>query len=227
MTFAVRAERLARTYSGTNGPVHALLPSDLTVRRGEVVAIGGPSGGGKSTLLNLLGLLDRPTEGALWIAGNRIDGLDQRGFSDARRQHIGFLFQDAGLVDRMTAFNNVRLPLEYRRLTDGESRERAQLALDAVGLSHRRAALVDTLSGGERQRVGLARLLAVQPRVIVCDEPTASLDESNSRAVVAHLREAANNGACVICASHDPIVTEAADRRLTLSRGLLCSERPQ
>lgn len=221
MTLVVRAEELARTYSGTDGPVHALLPSNLSVRMGEVVAIGGPSGGGKSTLLNLLGLLDRPTGGALWIAGIRTDTLDSRSFSNARRQNIGFLFQDAGLVDRMTTFDNVRLPLEYRRLTDGESRERAGLAIDAVGLSHRRSALVDTLSGGERQRVGLARLLAVRPSVIVCDEPTASLDETNSRAVVARLRDAASQGACVICASHDPIVIEAADRRLTLTRGLL------
>lgn len=221
MTESVRGHNLGRTYSSPEGPIVALHPTDFTFGRGEFIAVMGPSGSGKSTLLNLLGLLDTASTGELWIEGQRVDNLSPRKLAVARRRHVGFLFQDAGLIERMSVLDNVRLPLTYRRMTSGERRERALQAIRRVGVEHRTGALVDVLSGGERQRVGLARVLAIKPGVVICDEPTASLDEQNSHAVVDHLLEAASDGACVICASHDPVVLSRASRRLLLERGRL------
>lgn len=220
MTAPVQAEGLSRTYRGPEGVVVALQPVDLKLARGAVLAVEGPSGGGKSTLLNLLGLLDRPSKGNLFINGTQVDDMDDRGLAEYRRRHIGFLFQDAGLIDRMTSLENVRLPMEYRQVGPETADKRAMAALEEVGMSHRVRAMVDTLSGGERQRVGLARLLAMKPDIILCDEPTASLDEMNSRLMVEHLRAAAHDGACIVCASHDPIVLDSADQRLRLLRGV-------
>lgn len=221
MTPVLVAEGIGRIFSGADGPIVALQPVDLSFKRGEMVAVKGPSGGGKSTLLNLLGLLDRPSSGQIQIDGSRVDNRSDRGLAEERRRHIGFLFQDAGLIDRMTALDNVRLPLDYRNLEGAFAHHRARLALEGVGLTARVNALVDTLSGGERQRVGLARLVATKPAIIICDEPTASLDEANSRLVIEKLRDAASNGACVICASHDPIVLSACDTALELDRGIV------
>lgn len=221
MTQSIRASGLGRVYVGPDGPIVALEPSDFTFNRGELVVLRGPSGSGKSTLLNLLGLLDRPTVGDLWIEGQHTNTLNARQLSDNRRRHLGFLFQDAGLIDRMSVFDNVRMPLDYRNFAESVRRERALLAIERVGLTNRKRAMVDTLSGGERQRTGLARVLAVRPDIVICDEPTASLDETNSRAVVEQLLDAAAGGACVVCASHDPIVLEGAHHRYSLARGRL------
>jgi putative ABC transport system ATP-binding protein len=201
--------------------VVALEPTSVEFQGGQFVVIYGPSGSGKSTLLNLLGLLDTPSSGELRLNGRRIDNLTGPCLADVRRDHVSFLFQDAGLLDRMSVLDNVRLPLDYRDVEAGAGRERALAAIRAVGLPDRLHAMVDTLSGGERQRVGLARVLATRSPVVICDEPTASLDEANSRAILDHLLRLAREGACVICASHDPIAIECADRRYSLRRGRL------
>ncbi len=220
MIIPIHADGVSKSYPGLDGDFVALSPLDLELDAGELTAVEGPSGGGKSTLLNLLGLLDRPSSGRVWIMGSRVDDLDARRAAHTRRLHVGFLFQDAGLIERMTVFDNVRLPLDYRGLPRASIMSRVLSSLEGLGLKGRAHARVETLSGGERQRVGLARLLATRPPIIICDEPTASLDDANSRLVVNHLLTAAAEGACVICASHDPIVLQAANRRLFLSRGV-------
>ncbi|MFS0710214.1 ABC transporter ATP-binding protein [Brevundimonas phoenicis] len=219
MNDGVQAWGLGRNYSSREGDVSALSDVDLSLTWGQFVVVQGPSGCGKSTLLNLLGLLDTPSVGRLNIAGVPVHELSERERAGLRRSEIGYLFQDAGLIERMRAVDNVEIPLAYRGVPRSQRRARAEAALRELGLSHRLKALTDTLSGGERQRVGLARILAQRPRLIICDEPTASLDEVNSRLVVDRLMQLAAEGALVVCASHDPIVIESAHRRIELSHG--------
>lgn len=221
MTALVRAENLSRRFPSADGGVTALDGVDLNLEPGRFVAVMGPSGCGKSTLLNLIGLLDRPTGGRLEIAGVDTEALNDQATAALRRTEIGFLFQDAGLIDRMSVLDNVMLPLDYRGVPSGDRRKRAEAAIGTLGLEARTSALVDTLSGGERQRVGLARILATQPRLVICDEPTASLDEANSRLVLNYLLSAAEAGALVVCASHDAMVLDRAQIHLSLARGRL------
>ena len=223
MSDGVQAWGLGRNYSSREGDVAALVDVNLSLAWGQFVVVQGPSGCGKSTLLNLLGLLDTPSVGRLNIAGVPVHELKERDRAGLRRAEIGYLFQDAGLIERMRAVENVEIPLAYRGVPRSDRRARAEAALGELGLSHRLKALADTLSGGERQRVGLARILAQRPRLIVCDEPTASLDEANSRLVVDRLRQLAAEGALVVCASHDPIVIESAHKRIELSHGRIVS----
>ncbi|MEN5052022.1 ABC transporter ATP-binding protein [Brevundimonas naejangsanensis] len=221
MKDGVQAWGVGRNFSSREEDVVALVDVSLSLTWGQFVVVQGPSGCGKSTLLNLLGLLDRPSVGRLNIAGVPVHELSEGGRARLRRAEIGYLFQDAGLIERMRAIDNVEAPLAYRGVPRGQRRATAEAALRELGLSHRLRALTDTLSGGERQRVGLARILAQRPRLIICDEPTASLDEANSRLVAARLMQLAEEGALVVCASHDPIVIELAQRRIELSHGRL------
>lgn len=210
---------LSRVYRGPAAPVSALEDVDLELPAATFVVVAGPSGCGKSTLLNIIGLLDLPSRGSLKLDGVAVEQSSPDALARIRRDLVGFVFQDAGLIPRMSILENVLLPLDYRDMPREESLGRARRALGTVGLAARHEAWVDTLSGGERQRVALARIFAAGPRVVVCDEPTASLDEANSRMVVDHLVGTARRGALVVCASHDPIVVEQADVRISMERG--------
>ena len=211
MSVAVSACGLTRVFRGAAGEVRALDGVDLAIGRGRLFVVRGPSGCGKSTLLNLIGLLDRCTGGSLWVAGVDLTALDRREAALFRRRHVGFLFQDAGLIDRMSVASNVAGPLLYRRTPPSRRRALVMDALERVGLAHRAWSCVGTLSGGERHRTGLARALVAEPAVLVCDEPTASLDAQNSVAVADLLGDVAAGGATVVCSSHDPILIERAD----------------
>lgn len=224
MTAVIGLEAVSRTFPGAEGVVTALDAVSARFFQGQFSVIQGPSGCGKSTFLNLVGLLDLPSQGDLHLIGQSIHGRSADGLARLRRAHIGFLFQDAGMIERMSVCDNVVTPLLYRGFKPLEARTRARKAIEDVGLGHRTRARSDTLSGGEKQRAGMARILAFQPELIVCDEPTASLDEQNSLNIVAFLKQAAANGACVICASHDPTVLARADRRIDMSRGRILSD---
>lgn len=220
----VSARDLGRTFSDRSGrTVDALKGVAFDLVGGEFVVVQGPSGCGKSTLLNLVGLLDRPTQGSLKVAGVEVSQLDAHNAAGLRRSYVGYLFQDAGLIEPMTVLQNVELPLAYRDVGRSERRGRALEALRNVGLDEAAAAQVGILSGGERQRVGLARALAIDPAILICDEPTASLDADTSRAVVETLIDRARKGRAVVCSSHDPLVIERADQTIRLDRGLQVS----
>lgn len=211
---------LERDFVSRSGQrVSALSGLDFVATPGEMVVVCGPSGCGKSTLLNLVGMLDRPSKGRLAIGGVETTDLDPGALAALRRQTIGFLFQDAGLLEPMKVVDNVLLPLVYRRTPRADRLDRAHTVLARVGLETRLQSSVSELSGGERQRVGLARALVSSPRVLICDEPTAALDHDNSIQVARLLQDQAKAGVTVICSSHDPILMDRADRLVPLARG--------
>ena len=222
MTTAVVARGLTRRFvSGSGQAVVALDGLDLDLPAGAFIVVRGPSGCGKSTLLNLIGLLDRPSEGGLTVAGVDLSRLNRAGAARFRREKVGFLFQDAGLIEPMTAAANVAAPLAYRETPRSRREALVEAALARVGLAGRARSQVGELSGGERQRIGLARALVADPPILICDEPTAALDEDNSRAIAELLATRAREGATVICSSHDPIVIARADQVTPLLRGRL------
>ncbi|WP_313452064.1 ABC transporter ATP-binding protein [Brevundimonas sp.] len=216
----VEAVDICRDYPARDGDVvQALSNCSLSVEVGEFVTVVGPSGCGKSTLLNILGCLDRASRGRYRLAGRSIDGLSTRDWEKVRRRQVGFLFQDAGLIDGLSALANVTLALEYRGRPAAERNRVGRRLLEEMGLGGRTNQPVERLSGGERQRAALARILAISPPLLICDEPTASLDEDNSIRVVEILNDLCARGHTVVCASHDPLVIQAASRVVTMARG--------
>lgn len=211
---------VGRTYPG-HPPTEALTPCDLMIHTGDFVTIEGPSGSGKSTLLNILGLLDRPTSGTYRLDGIAVNELSERQRTAVRGQRIAFVFQSFQLLSHRSAIENVALSLLYRRTGRREQLEAALMALDAVGLSHRRHALPTHLSGGERQRVAIARALAANPSLLLCDEPTGNLDTRTSGAILELFSALNDQGRTVILITHDPAIAEYGTRRIQISDGVL------
>lgn len=215
----LRAEGAGRAYRSGKEAVTALSGVNLAFMAGEIAVLRGRSGSGKTTLLNLAGLLDRPSEGRIVFMGADTRRLSDRRLALMRRGNLGYVLQDSGVVERMTALDNAALPGLYAGLSIGESRKRARAALESVELGDKIHRPVGRISGGERMRVGLARALVLSPKLVICDEPTASLDAETAIIVIERLRRAAADGACVIAASHDPIMIERAGRIVTLAAG--------
>lgn len=215
----IRGQGLTRRYRSEGGGVLALDQVDIAVSAGEVLVLMGHSGSGKTTLLSIMGLLDRPDDGRLEMFGRDTARWGWGRLAKLRRGRIGFLFQDAGLIERMPVIENVMLPMRYARVPGARRGQNARNALERVGLGDKVNRLVGTLSGGERQRVGLARALAMQPRLLVCDEPSASLDKVTTGLVAELLREQAQAGAAVVLATHDPLLLPIAGRVLHMERG--------
>ena len=215
----IRLEKICRTYLLGGQPVHALVDIDENVEDGEHVAIMGPSGSGKSTLLYTLGCLDRPDSGAYWLDGREVARLSDEELTQIRRHLIGFVFQSFHLVPRLTAAENVELPMVFAGLARGERRERVEAALAAVGLSDRIDHRPDQLSGGERQRVALARATVMQPRLLLADEPTGNLDTASGRQILDLLDRMNDEGATLVVVTHDPTVAQRADRVIILVDG--------
>jgi len=223
----VRARKVRRIYQTPDGPVHALDGVDFQACRGEIVGVVGRSGSGKTTLLSLIGLLDQVTSGALEIDGRDVSNLSPERLARLRRGRIGFLFQDAGLIEQMSVLNNVVLPLRYSPACRSERLDRAMAALEGLGLQDKARRKVQALSGGERQRVGLARALAQQPALLICDEPSAALDEDTTYTVIEQLRHQAGRGACLVVATHDPLIMPVADRLVRFKAGRISAlEQP-
>ena len=211
---------LSRSFLTQTGSVRALHEISVAFEARALTVISGPSGCGKSTLLSLVGLLDRPSKGYVDADGVSVSDLDPARASAWRREHVGYLFQDGGLIDRMTVADNLATPLMYRGVPRRTRGQRIVDSLMRVGLAQRAKSLVSELSGGERQRVGLARALIADPEIVLCDEPTASLDGQTSQEMTALLKGLAGRRT-VICSSHDPILMNAADARMRLDRGEL------
>jgi putative ABC transport system ATP-binding protein len=224
----LRLDDVVRTYRMGGEVVHALDGVSVTVKRGEFLAIMGRSGSGKSTMLNVIGCLDRPTSGTILLGGVDVTRLPKSQLPRIRREKIGFVFQSFNLIPTLTALENVMLPMEYAGLPEGRRREQALAALDAVGLSDRVKHRPNELSGGQAQRVAIARALAPQPAIILADEPTGALDTHIARAIVQLMREFnRDRNQTFILVTHDGLVAEQTDRVVRLSDGRIASDTTQ
>ena len=220
----LRTQGLRKEYGKDEGFVRAVDGVDLEVPRGETLAIMGPSGCGKSTLLHLLGGLDRPTGGELWLDGNRIDRLSERGLANLRRREIGFVFQAFHLMDELTARENVELPALLAGRSPRQARTRALELLDQVGLADRGSHLPSALSGGQRQRVAIARALVNEPLVVFADEPTGNLDSGATLEVLRLFDHLHALGFTLVIVTHDERVAATADRIVSMRDGALVDE---
>lgn len=215
---------VSRTWEVGGQPVHALRNVNLSIGAGEYVSVMGPSGSGKSTLLSLLGGLDRPTSGSYRFEGREVARLTDDELSRLRRERIGFVFQSFHLVPRMTALENVTLPLTLAGVRPEERRERAAAALESVGLSARSGHRPDQLSGGEKQRVCLARAVVSGPGLILADEPTGNLDSISGGEIVALLERLHAGGRTLLVVTHDPGVGGRAPRKVRLADGRIAGD---
>ncbi len=216
----IRTQDLRRDFVMGDQVVHALDGVDLEVCEGDFLAVMGPSGSGKSTLLYLLGGLDRPTAGEIWVNGRDIAQLDENALATYRGQEVGFVFQAFHLIPTMTALQNVEFPMIFNRIPPVERRARAITLLERVGLEGRMAHRPTELSGGQQQRVAIARALANDPRIILADEPTGTLDTRTGQEVLDLLtRLNREEGRTIVIVSHDASVTRFATRAVHLLDG--------
>jgi putative ABC transport system ATP-binding protein len=220
-TALIELAGIERVFRLGDSEVHALHELDLRIDAGEYVAVMGPSGSGKSTLLNLLGLLDRPTAGTYHLEGRDITTLSPQEQAQVRSQRIGFVFQSFHLVPRLTAAENIALPMMLAGVPPVERAKRVAQALDDYGLTDRSHHRPDQLSGGQRQRVAIARATIMQPAMILADEPTGNLDRATGEEVIRLLEELNARGVTLIVVTHDAAVGRRARRRLDMEDGMI------
>ena len=217
--------RLCRYFQMGDQEVRALDQVDLRIAAGEYVSIMGPSGSGKSTLLNVLGLLDRPTAGAYLLDGRATTELGDDELAHTRARKIGFIFQSFHLIPRLTAFENVELPLVLAGVNPDERRPRVQELLNSLSLDDRARHRPNELSGGQRQRVAIARAMVMQPAVLLADEPTGNLDHASGAEVLAAIEALNAKGITLLVVTHDAEVAERARRHIRMRDGAVVEDR--
>ena len=220
----IKLEAITKVFYTDEVETHALSGVHLEIRKGEYVSIAGPSGCGKSTLLAILGLLDTPTEGRYALNGQAVASLGHAARARIRNREVGFIFQSFNLIGDLTVYENVDLPLTYRGLGPAERKQRAQEALEKVGMSHRMKHYPSQLSGGQQQRVAVARALAGKPSILLADEPTGNLDSKNGDAVMELLRDLHREGATICMVTHDQRFARHAERTVHLFDGSIVEE---
>ena len=215
----IKLRGICRNFQVGDQIVTALNHIDLEVQRGEYISIMGPSGSGKSTLLNILGLLDRPTEGTYWLNEKDVSRLEERTLAEQRQRNIGFIFQFFHLIPRLSARENVELPMLLAGKSVDARRERSRDVLKSMELADRLNHRPDQLSGGERQRVAIGRAIAMEPAVLLADEPTGNLDSKSGDEVIQVIEQLNQEGISLIVVTHDPEIGKRANRHLTLHDG--------
>jgi putative ABC transport system ATP-binding protein len=220
----IRLEGITKEHTIGDSIVHAIRNINLQIVQGEYVAIMGPSGSGKSTLMNILGCLDRPTGGTYWLDDAQVSTMTDTELATVRNRHIGFVFQAFNLLPRMTALQNVMVPLIYGRLPKAERVERAKAALLRVGLEDRIHHRPNELSGGQRQRVAIARALVTTPTLILADEPTGNLDTKTGDDILGIFERLHAEGVTLIVVTHDIEVARRARRIVTFRDGSVISD---
>jgi putative ABC transport system ATP-binding protein len=217
----INIEHIAKIYQVGSEEVHALSDVSLKIDKGEYVAIMGPSGSGKSTLMNILGCLDTPTHGLYDFKGVNVSQMNDNELAKIRNKEIGFVFQTFNLLPRSDALHNVELPLIYAGVPSHDRKERAQSALEHVGLTDRVHHRPNELSGGQRQRVAIARALVTRPAIILADEPTGNLDTKTGEDIMALFNEIHEQGNTIILVTHEEYIAEHAERIIRLRDGLI------
>lgn len=202
----------------------ALNEVNLEINQGEFVAIMGPSGCGKSTLLNMIGLLDNPTSGELWFLDKEVSKFSENDRTDLRNGSLGFVFQSFNLIDELTVFENVELPLLYAGVSARERSERVNQALERMQIAHRTEHYPQQLSGGQQQRVAIARAIVTNPRIILADEPTGNLDSANGNEVMSLLKELNRDGTTVVMVTHSEENAREAGRIIRMMDGYILTE---
>lgn len=220
----IRLEDVCRNFDVGEEVVHALDHVSLEIPDGEYVSIMGPSGSGKSTLLNILGLLDTPSAGSYTLDGVNTSTMDDAALAQIRQQKIGFVFQSFHLVPRLSALENVELPMVLAGDEPAVRKARGHAALERVGLGHRDGHRPSQLSGGERQRVAIARSIVMQPKLLLADEPTGNLDSASGREVVKIMETLNSQGLTLLVVTHDPAIGERARRQLKFRDGRLAED---
>lgn len=221
----IRIEGLTKVYDTGSIQVAALKGIDLHIGKGEFVAIMGTSGSGKSTLMNIIGCLDRPTEGKFYLDGIDVSGMKEMDQAKIRNEKIGFVFQSFNLLPRMTALQNVELPMVYGRLSHKDRQAHAVKALEKVGLGDRMDHRPNELSGGQKQRVAIARALAGNPAVILADEPTGALDSKTSYEIMDMIRDLNDEGSTIVVVTHEPDIAAQAKRVVVIRDGLIIEDK--
>jgi putative ABC transport system ATP-binding protein len=220
----IALEGITKVFYTDEVETHALSGVHLELKKGEYVSIAGPSGCGKSTLLCILGLLDAPTGGRYALNGEDVSKLDHAARSHIRNREVGFIFQSFNLIGDLTVYENVELPLTYRNISAAERKQRANEALEKVGMLHRVNHYPAQLSGGQQQRVAVARALGGKPSILLADEPTGNLDSKNGEAVMELLRDLHREGATICMVTHDQRFARHAERTVHLFDGRIVDE---
>lgn len=221
----IQLENLTKVYRTDEIECTALNSVSFTIEKGEFVSIMGPSGCGKSTLLNILGMLDKPESGSYKFLGNEVSHLNEKGRSAVRKQNIGFIFQNFNLIDELTVFENIELPLIYNNMSASDRKERVNSILDKIGIAHRASHFPQQLSGGQQQRVAVARALVTRPPLILADEPTGNLDSSHGNEVMELLCDLNEAGTTIVMVTHSAHDASYSNRIINLLDGQVVSEK--
>lgn len=220
----IKTQALTKVYRTDEIETTALNEVSMEVQEGEFLSIMGPSGCGKSTLMNLLGLIDSPSGGAYYFLGEEVSRYSERQRANLRKAHIGFVFQSFNLIDELTVFENVELPLIYTRMKSADRRTRVEEVLESMNMMHRRNHFPQQLSGGQQQRVAVARAIVNRPHLILADEPTGNLDSANGDDVMKMLTQLNEQGTTVIMVTHSPRNAEFGHKVVRLLDGKIVSE---
>lgn len=220
----IKTKNLKKIYTTEEVETTALNDVDLDIKEGEFVAIMGPSGCGKSTLLNIVGLLDNPTSGVYYFMDSDISGYSEKQRAQLRKGNIGFIFQSFNLIDELTVFENVELPLLYLGMDNSERIEKVENALERMGMMHRRNHFPQQLSGGQQQRVAIARAVVADAKLILADEPTGNLDSDRGDEVMKLLSELNASGTTIVMVTHSPYDAKYAGRIINLFDGKVVTE---
>lgn len=224
MAQMVEAKQLVKVFRTDEIETTALNKVDLAIEEGEFTAVMGPSGCGKSTLLNILGLLDNPTDGELYFMGKEVSNLREKRRTNLRKGNIGFVFQSFNLIDELSVYENVELPLLYMKVPGSERKKKVEDVLERMKMTHRKKHFPQQLSGGQQQRVAVARALVANPKLILADEPTGNLDSAHGEEVMNLLKELNDEGTTIVMVTHSPSDAEYARRIVHLFDGYIVSE---
>ena len=220
----IRTKSLKKMYTTEEIETTALNSVNMEIKTGEFVAIMGPSGCGKSTLLNIMGLLDNPTSGEYWFLDKEVSSFSERQRSELRKGKIGFIFQSFNLIDELTVFENVELPLLYLKVPAKERKEKAEKVLEQMNIMNRRNHFPQQLSGGQQQRVAIARAVIANPPLILADEPTGNLDSAHGEEVMNLLTDLNKSGTTIVMVTHSPHDSNFAHRVIHLFDGQVVTE---